>query len=302
MGSPFGKAVVIADRRAGSLPRDPKALASLMEAADVDFEIRSTGPGAGPAALARQALDDGFTFLVAAGNDATLHYVVNGMMDEGGPRHPDAVLGVIPTGSDFIRTFGLPQDAAAASRYLGGDNVFGFDVGMIRCTVGGEPHRRWFVNVAEAGFGAEIVRGAGRLPRGLGHARHVLSFWVAMARFAPVPSRIGLDERSFEGSVTNLVVANGQFMQEGRPVALRAHPGDGKFDVLIAKGTKREYVETLTKMPKGRHLPSPSIKEYHAVSVVVDAAEPLTVVADGIAVGETPATFELVPGALRLKI
>lgn len=301
MGSPFGKAVVIADRRAGSLARDPKALAALVEPSGIDFEVRSTGP-AGPAALARQALDDGFTFVVAAGNDATIHYVVNGLMDEGGPRHPDAVLGVIPMGSDFIRTFGLPQDTAAAASYLGGENAWGFDVGMIRCTAGGEPHRRWFVNVAEVGFGAEIVRGASRLPRPLGRARQVLGFWGALARFDPVPARIALDERTFEGDVTNLVVANAQFMQEGRPVAPRAHPGDGRFDVLIAKGTKRQYVETLTRMPKGRHLPSRSIKEYLAVSVTVDAARPLTVVADGIAVGETPARFELVPTPLRLKI
>jgi diacylglycerol kinase family enzyme len=302
VGSPFGKAVVIADRRAGSLLRDPDALAALVETSGIDFEIRSTGPGAGPAQLARQALDDGFTFLVAAGDDATIHAVVNGMMDEGGARHPDAVLGVVPTGSDFIRTFGLPQDPAAAAPYLGGDNAWGFDVGMIRCTAGGEPHRRWFVNVAEVGLGAEIVRGAGRLPGVLGHARQLLSFWGAMARFAPVPARIVLDERTFEGSLTNLIVANAQFMQEGRPVAPRAHPGDGKFDVLLAKGTKRDYVETLTKMPKGLHLPSPTIKEYHSVTVAVEAAQPLPIVADGLAVGETPARIELLPGALRLKI
>jgi diacylglycerol kinase (ATP) len=302
VGSPFGKAVVIADRRAGSLPRDARALAAVVDASGIDFEIRSTGPGAGPAVLARQALDDGFAFVVAVGNDATIHHVVNGMMDEAGPRNAEAVLGVLATGSDFIRTFGLPQRAAAAAPHLAGDNVFSFDVGRIECTARGEPRRQWFANVAEAGLGAEIVRGIRRLPGGLGRVGHLLAFWGAMARFGPVRSRIALDERSFEGSLTNLVVANAQFMQEGWPVAPRAHPGDGKFDVLIAKGTKREYVETLTKMPKGVHLPSPSIREYHAVSVTVDADAPLAIAADGLAIGETPARFELVASALRLKI
>lgn len=302
MGSPFGKAVVIADRRAGPLPRDAGGLSAMVAGSGIDFEIRSTGPGAGPAALAQQAVDDGCAFVVAAGDDATIHHVVNGMMGEEGPRNPEAVLGVLPTRSDFIRTFGLPQSAAAAVPHLAGDNVFSFDVGLIHYTVRGEPCRRWFVNVAEAGLGAEIVRGIRRLPRGLGRVRHVLAFWGALARFEPVRSRIALDERSLEESLINVVVANAQFMQEGRPVAPRAHPGDGKFDVLIAKGTKRDYVETLTKMPKGVHLPSPSIREYHAVCLAVDADAPLAIAADGLWVGETPARFELVPSALRLKI
>jgi len=302
VSSPFGKAVVIADRRAGPLPRDTGGLSAVVAGSGIDFEIRSTNPGTGPATLARQAVDEGCAFVVAAGDDATIHEVVNGMMEEEGPRNPEAILGVLPTRSDFVRTFGLPQGAAAAAPHLAGGNVFGLDVGLIRCTARGEPHRRWFVNVAEVGLGAEIVRRIHRLPRRLGHVRQLLAFWGALGQFDPVPSRIALDERSFEGSLTNLVVANAQFMQEGRPVAPRAHPGDGKFDVLIAKGTKRDYVETLTKMPKGNHLPSPSIKEYHAVCLEVDADAPLAIAADGLAVGETPARFQLIPSALRLKI
>lgn len=302
MGSPFGKAVVIADRRAGPLPRDLDGLAGVVREAGIDFEIRPTAPDAGPAAVARRAIEDGVAFLVAAGNDTTIHQVVNGMMGDAGPRNPEAVLGVIPTGSDFIRTFGLPQSAPEAATHLEGDNLFEVDVGLIRCTVRGEPHSRWFVNVAEAGFGGEIVRGARRIPRALGRVRDLLSFWGALAAFAPVRSRIALDERTYEGTVTNLVVANAQFTQQGRPVAPRAHPGDGKFDVLIAKGTKREYLETLTRMPKGTHLPSPTIREYQASAVEITSDAPLPIEADGVFVGETPARFEIVEAALRLKI
>ena len=302
MSSPFGKAVVVADRRAGPLPRDLDALAALVKASGIDFEIVPATPAAGPAAIAQRAVEDGVTFVVAAGNDATIHQVVNGMMGDTGPRNPEAVLGVVPTGSDFIRTFGLPQSAAAAAAHLGGDNLFEVDAGLIRCTAGGEPHRRWFVNVAEAGLGGQIVRGACRLPRALGRVRNLLAFWGALGGFAPVRSRISLDERTYEGPVTNLVVANAQFVQDGRPVAPRAHPGDGKFDVLIAKGTKREYLETLTKMPKGTHLPSPAIKEYQAAVVEIEGDAPLPVAADGVDVGATPARFEVVGAALRLKI
>jgi diacylglycerol kinase family enzyme len=303
MSSPFGKAVVIADRRAGPAARDPGRLSSLIGASDIDFEIRSTGRDASPSVLARRAIEDGATFVIAVGNDETIHLVVNGMMAEGGARNPDAVLGVVPVGgSDFVRTFGLPQSTSEAATHLDGENLFDFDVGLIRCFAEGEERTRWFCNVAEAGFGGALTRGVRALPRGLGRLRTLLSFWGTLAGFTPTSSRVVLEERTYEGPVTNLVVANGQFMQVGRPVAPRAHPGDGKFDVLIAKGTKRQYVESLTKMPKGLHLPSPTIREYMAATVDIQTRVPIAVGADGLPVGETPARFELYPAALRLKI
>jgi diacylglycerol kinase family enzyme len=298
MSSPFGPAVVIADRRAGSLGRDLDELRDIVSVADLEFEIRQTGAGAGPAELARAAIEEGIRFVIAAGNDATIHSVVNGMMDDAGPRNPEAVLGVIPAASDFIRTFGIPQAARDAAAHLVGENVFEVDVGLIRCTSHGKPHTRWFVNVAEAGFGGRIVHGMG----GLGRVRSLLSFWGALGGFSPVPCRITLDERTYEGPVTNLVVANAQFVQDARPIAPKAHPGDGKFDVLIAKGSKRDYLETLTRLPKGRHLPSPTIREYMAQTVVVEGESALAIGADGLSIGETPARFDLFECALHLKI
>ncbi|MGH2690308.1 MAG: diacylglycerol/lipid kinase family protein, partial [Actinomycetota bacterium] len=163
----------------------------------------------------------------------------------------------------------------------------------------GQERTRWFCNVAEAGFGGALIRAAG--PRA-GRVATLLGFWRTLASYAPPRSHVAVDERTYDGPVTNLVVANGQFVQDGRPVAPRAHPGDGKFDVLIAKGTKREYVETLTKMPKGFHLPSPTIREYMAATVSIETRVPVPVGADGVPVGETPASFTLHPSALRLKI
>lgn len=111
-----------------------------------------------------------------------------------------------------------------------------------------------------------------------------------------------MDRRTYEGPLTNVVVANGQFFRDGIRFAVKAHPGDGKFDVLIQKGTKRDYVEVMTKSFKGEHLPSKVIKEYMAAHVEVETPVPLSVEADGRFEGLTPATFEIVHNAYRLKI
>jgi YegS/Rv2252/BmrU family lipid kinase len=306
MASPFGKAIVIANARAGagSLGRDKKSLDAILAASGVDFEVRYTQRRGHAADLAREAMEQGHRFLVAMGGDGTIHEVCNGMMDEAGPRDRDAVLGVVPggSGSDFIRTFGIPPDPGDAAGHLAGDNVFRIDLGRVTFQRNGAAETRYFSNIAEAGLGGEVVRRAEALPRRVGRTRYLIAFWMTLGFYKPSDGKITLDDHVYEGRVTNLVVANGQFFGGGMHIAPKAHPGDGKFDVLIQKGTKGDYIKGITKVFKAEHLPSPVIKEFHAQRVEVTTAKPLQVEADGEVLGFTPATFEIVPDALNLKI
>jgi diacylglycerol kinase (ATP) len=82
-----------------------------------------------------------------------------------------------------------------------------------------------------------------------------------------------------------------------------AKPDDGLFDVLlIGDITKADLVRTLPKIYRGTHLPHPKAEPFRARRVAVDAATPLPIELDGEQPGTTPATFEVVPGALRLRV
>jgi diacylglycerol kinase (ATP) len=82
-----------------------------------------------------------------------------------------------------------------------------------------------------------------------------------------------------------------------------ADPGDGLFDVLlIGHLTKRDLALTLPKAYKGKHLPHPKAELVRGRAVTVDSEQPLPVQLDGEQPGTTPARFEIVPGALRLKV
>lgn len=306
MTSPFGKAIVIANPFAGKgrLGRGREVLEELLRETGIEFELRPTERRGQAAELAREAIGEGHRFLVAAGGDGTIHEVVNGMMGESGPLNPEAVLGIISagSGSDFIRTFGLPSEPADAVRHLPGDNLYRIDVGRVAHTVGGETRTEYFPNIAEAGLGGEVVRRAEGLPRSLGRVRYLLSFWIALGLSRSTEGRVLLDDRVYEGRITNLVVANAQFFGGGMRIAPKANPADGRFDVLVQSGSKADYVAGITKVFKGEHLPSPAIKEYYAKRVEVRSERPLRVEADGEVLGVTPAVFEIVPGAVNLKI
>ncbi|HEY8200689.1 MAG TPA: diacylglycerol kinase family lipid kinase, partial [Actinomycetota bacterium] len=165
-----------------------------------------------------------------------------------------------------------------------------------------ETGTRWFANIAEAGIGAEIVRRAERVPRSLGRGRYLVGFGLGLTAFSKTDARIVLDGVPIETELTDLIVANAQFFGGGMRIAPGADPADGTFDVLIVKGSKREYVAALAKLYRGRHLPSPAIDEHRARRIEVTAARPLMVEADGELLGTTPAVFEIAERALRLRV
>jgi diacylglycerol kinase (ATP) len=323
VASPFGRAHVVVNPRAGrgAVERGWPAVRATLDDGGVAYDVTVTErPGHGTDA-ARRAVEDGCTFVVAVGGDGTVHEVVNGLMNDEGPRNPATVLGVVAAGSgcDFVKTFGLPQDPADAAAHLLGDSLWGkIDVGRIRCTgLDGAPHTRWFANIAEAGIGAEVVDAASRMPKWLGSGVYRVAALKTIARFKPKAASIAIHGRetrgkhgedetlhdlSRDGTFSMLVVANGQFFGGGMRVAPRAVPGDGLFDVQVSHGPKGEAVKAMQKMFKGEHIPNPNINEYLAARVSVQGEHAILIEADGEVVGTTPATFDLVADAIPMKV
>jgi diacylglycerol kinase family enzyme len=82
-----------------------------------------------------------------------------------------------------------------------------------------------------------------------------------------------------------------------------AVPDDGLFDVvLIGDVGKVDFLTTAPKIYKGRHVTHPKVDVLRSRRVEVDAAEHLPIEVEGEQVGTTPAVFELVPGALRVRV
>lgn len=253
---------------------------------------------------ARAALEAGERFLVAVGGDETVHAVVNGMVTDDVPVADDAVLGVVPAGSgcDFVRTFGLPGDVIKAVRHLSDDQTYRIDVGKVSYLDGEVTSARYFANIAEAGLGGAVARRASRLSRRWNRSGYFLGFWLSLLRQRPFEVQVHADRKSFTARATNVLIANGQFDRGGMKVSPRSYPGDGLFDVQISTGPKSEAFTTIPKMYRGEHVPNPHIKELRGREITVEADRPLAVQADGEFLGTTPATFEVIPQAVTLKI
>jgi diacylglycerol kinase (ATP) len=304
--SPFGPLVVIANPRAGrgKVAAKLPEIERILRDAGLGYRIVQTTHPGHAAEAARDALHRGERYLVAAGGDGTVHEVVNGMLEDGRPIAPDAVLGVVAAGSgcDFVKSFGLPGDAVQAAHHLAGDRVRLIDVGKVTCMSGATEVTRYFPNIAEAGLGAAVVARASGLPGLLGPAKYFCGFWLTLPRFRLATVQLDADGQAYQWRAHNVVVANCRFYGGGMQISPKSQPDDGVLDVLVMAGPKSEAFTTLPKVYRGTHLPHRNIVELQASRVRIETDPPFQVEGDGESLGTTPATFEVIPAAIRMKL
>ena len=303
MTSPFGRLVLIADRRVRGL--DLRSVEQLVRQLDLPHRSVEVMDSAEASEATREALRSGDRLIVAVGDDGTIHDVVNGMIENDRPIG-EPILGVVPATPevDFIKTFGLPPDLPRASTYLEGGGTFAIDVGKVTLeSPGGSPSvTRYFANIAQAGLGAAIVARSQRWRRRSGRLGDFAAFWSVVAGFRPVAATVTVEDRSIAKSVRDVVVANGQFHRGGLMVSPRSWPGDGLLDVLVMSGPKSEAFTELPKMFRGEHLPSRHVTELKGRRIRLEAERPLLVEADSRVLGTTPAAFQLLRQPISVKI
>ncbi len=308
MSSPLGPARLIANPRAGRARAGRRTLAQLRTALDeygLEHDVVETRSPDDASQRARDAVDEGFRYLVAVGGDGTLGGVVDGLFKDGTAIAEDLVVGAVPTGTgaDFTRTVGVHLRPRLAARRLAKPGTMAVDVGIVECVgVDGNPLTRHFVNCAQAGYGAEVVRIAARLPRALGRFRYLFSAWGGIRAVERSTAQLGLAHASRTEDIIELVVANGQFFGGGMRVAPRAMPDDARFNVLAFTGDAGQVFRLTTQLFQGQHLPNPQISEWQSPHLDVDASPAMAVEADGEFLGRTPASFRLLRGALTFKV
>jgi len=253
--------------------------------------------------LAEQAVRSGAELVVAVGGDGTVNETANGIMRAGS----DAELAVVAigTGMDFVRTYGIPARFEDAIRAALAGTTRTIDLGRVSFrTWAGEEAERYVCNVGSVGMSAAVARRANGMSKVLGGRA---TFFYALVRvfleWENTVVTVELDGERRSGRMHDVIVANGQYHGGAMWLAPEASPDDGLFDVLtIGDVTKLDFVTTAPKLYRGKHLSHPKVDLVRARVVSVDAHDPLPIELDGEQVGTTPARFEVVPGALRVRV
>lgn len=297
--------LVVVNARAGAGAAGARwpAIGRALTAAGLVYEADFTaGPG-DATRLAETAAWAGRT-VVAVGGDGTINEVVNGLMRGRSAAGPPPTLGVIPSGTaqDFARSAGIPRAPRAAIALLARGEPRPTDVGRIRFESGAV---RYFANYAGAGFDAVVTARAkdwGHLLRGA--LAYVVGFFAVLRGYENRHFELRLDDGSPlvpARRINMVILANGGNYAGVLRMAPAASLDDGMLDVIVVGDVGRfELVVSLPLALFGRHLEHPKVTALRARTVSIAAGEALPVQCDGEMAGELPATFDVMPGALRL--
>ncbi len=293
---------------AGRTGRDWPQLAGQIRAAGIDFEEAFTSRPGEATEIARRAVRENRSVVAAVGGDGTLNEVVNGFFEAGRALPTSSNLGLIPfgTGGDTRRTFALPEGVEAARLLVDGIPRT-IDAGRVDLEADGKPRSIHFVNIAEAGLGAVVSDRVNRAPKRLGgRISFLIGTLSGMAAWHHQPMRVVVDGTEVrELSAQSVTVANCKYYGGGMLAAPMAVPDDGLLDVIITGAIgKLEGLVGLSKIYSGRHFEDPRLRRwveaFRARRVEVQSPASVLVQVEGEVVGNLPAMFEVIPGAVRL--
>lgn len=265
------------------------------------FETRSRNDAV---TLASKAVDKQFDIILAAGGDGTVHQVVNGVLDGRAEYKDLPVLGVCPvgTGNDFARSLNVAPGAASIVQMVERLRIAPIDVGVVMYTDdSGAACRRYFVNVADAGMGPEVVRRVMASDRPLGAAvAYYMAIVATFITYKPVPVSVKTPTWEWRGKLRTLGVANGKYYGHGLCIAPDAKPDDGIFHTFISGNVSVfDFIRYSGELKKGRHLRIPDVFYDKAEVVEITSQSPCAIEADGEWLGWLPARIEM--STIKLK-
>ncbi len=299
---------------AGSTESSWAGIASDLRAHFGAFQVAFTKHAGDGLLLAKRGAENGRQFIIACGGDGTINEVANGILESG----KSCELGVLPsgTGGDFRRTLGMPNDSREAAKCLRSGATRTIDAGRVTFTNHeGEPVSRYFLNVSSFGLSASIIERVKTsaklswLPNDLlrGKTSFALSTLqeVLGLNFLTVRVKIdGKEEKSL--NTINFCVCNSRFFGGGMKIAPDAQVSDGKLDVVNIGDIKTaKILLNAYKLYNGTHLELAEVKSTTAARIEVspfDKTHEIPIEVDGELPGRLPATFEIVPNALNVRV
>src|SRR3984893_9243324 len=154
----------------------------------MSFEVVETSRRGDAADYAAAAGD---RLVVAVGGDGTAHEVGNGVLRLPAAPPPRGGVPDRRSGADPRRIIDIPLRPEDVAAWMTADRWRLLDAGRLSTSTG----RRYFINVADAGIGAEVVGRAGRGPGGLGGTVNFLGAAViSLLRHRNDSVRLRLDE------------------------------------------------------------------------------------------------------------
>ncbi len=238
-----------------------------------------------------RAHEVGVDCVVSAGGDGTLTRAMARAIELRVP------IGLVPLGTfnDLARTLNVPFDLASACATIGAGHTRTIDVARVNGV--------YYASEASIGVSSRIARiqtTADKRRFGILAviATALRAFWYVR----PMRVTLTFDQNSARFKTVQLTVANSHRFGGVFNVA-DAAIDDGWLDVYsIEIDNAREALSVARAVLSGKRHDAPGLRTYRSTKFHVHTKRRHRISADGEPAGQTPATFEVLPKALRVYV
>jgi len=280
--------VVILNPVAGG-PETLRGWQERVESIAHDCPIRVIAHPGEAEALARNAVEEGFVRIVAAGGDGTVNHVANGIAGT------NAALGLLPLGTVnvFAMELGLPAHNLQVCWSI-------IEDGNVRLVDLPSANGKHFVQLAGVGLDAQVVKETSlAFKRSFGPLSYLISAAQIAARKPPKlfieSENAPVEEASF------VLIGNGRLYGGPFPFFKHAVLDDGLFDVVVFKRLGYlEIMKYLQDVVFSSVIRAPEVEYFQTQRLRVTSEQDVPVELDGELAGNCPVEVRIQKKALQV--
>jgi YegS/Rv2252/BmrU family lipid kinase len=237
---------------------------------------------------------EGFSKVIAAGGDGTVHTVVGSMIKYG----VDIPLALLPAGTanDLAHYFNIPTSFKDMLKIAASDNCVKMDVGLAN----GRP----FVNVLAAGALVDASQKTDPMAKNaLGLVAYYLQALSDLSKIRPIPIKVTLPDEVIETDMNAILIFNGRGAGGFKTVAPNSVINDGMIEVMLVHNVPfMNWGPLAISLLTGQHDSNKYISFYSATSVRIESEEDIMTDLDGEKGVPMPVDVSILPNRVRVCV
>ncbi len=296
------KLKIIVNTHGGKLSGDAKTalVEQGLQAAGIDdYHLEPTQYANHACEIAKQAVEEEYSVVVAVGGDGTINEVLNGLMQAAGEQGQPATLGIIPMGTanDLADILQIPSNIPEACRRLAAGNTRTIDVGCV--------NGHYFANNSAIGLEPVVTITQNNMRWMKGIMRYVFAALKVVYNAKQWNMRVEWDKGMYDGPMVLVSVGNGHRSGGAFYITPQAKIDDGKFDFVYGVGMGRlKMLYLLPKIFSGKHIYHPLVGYLQATTLSITTSPETPIQADGEIIDEhaTQIQYQIFPQKLQVII
>jgi len=260
----------------------------------VNVDIALAHPTKEAVPIAKKAVKNGYSTVIAMGGDGTISAVIRGIA--GSKVH----LGIIAAGTenDIATSLGIPPELKEACALIASDHTRDLDLGIISTK---EKKKFCFFMVTTVGLTSTLYPDIKDVPHG--DLSNIKDAFMTLLHAKPNPKvYLTLDDESKIEIETMLVtVTNTPVIGAKNLVTPDASMEDGLLDIAVYPNfSKAELIAYFARSAQEHVTQDGKIQRYRARKIKIKTSPKLDIAAEGILLGKGTAKIKVLPRALRI--